>query len=402
MRGKKGLTGFLFCILLLSMAAACINKHSVTVNADIEMEGDWEYEVQEDGTVQIILYTGSDEEVKIPGTFGGCQVTGIAEYAFSGNMMTGITFPDSIRQIGEYAFSNCMELKKVTIPKGVKEIPEFAFSGCTELSTVKFHDSITKIGESAFLDCENLTAVTLPKSVQDIGEFAFSNCTTLKNITIPGSVQAIRLEAFSGCTALKKVTIENGVQSIEAYAFYNCEKLTQIVVPSSVKELDDTAFDNCADNLVIVAPKDSEGEKFASENNIKTEEKTNQGNTGQGNTGQGNTNQEGTSSGEENTISGNGKPGKVKGFKAAAGKGKLTLRWKKMSGVSGYQIQFGRKKNFKGAKSVSVAKAATGYKVKGLKNKKYYIRIRAYIKEKASDGTKKVYGKWVTRAKKVK
>lgn len=402
MRRRKGLTGFLFFILLLLIVMVCMDKYSLTVNADIEMEDDWEYEVQDDGTAWVILYTGSDEVIKIPDAFGGYQVTGIGEYAFSGNMMTGITFPDSIRQIGDHAFTDCMELKKVTIPKGVEEIAESAFSGCSELSAVKFPDSITEIGESAFSDCESLTDVTLPKNLQNIGEYAFSNCTTLKNITIPGSVQAIRLEAFSGCTKLKNVTIESGVRSIEAYAFYNCEKLTQIVIPSSVKELDDTAFDGCADNLVIVAPKDSEGEKFASENNIKTEEKTSQSNTGQGNTGQGNTGQEGTSSGAGDTAGGSRKAGKVKGFKATAGKGKLTLRWKKNSGVSGYQIQVGTKKSFKGAKNVSVSKSATGHTVKRLKSKKYYIRIRTYIREKASGETKKVYGIWVTRTKKVK
>ena len=70
---------------------------------------------------------------------------------------------------------------------------------------------------------------------------------------------------------------------------------------------------------------------------------------------------------------------KVKSFKAKAGKRKLTLTWKKISGAAGYQIQVSTKKNFKGAKTITVSKSKKSYTKKGLKaKKKYYVRIRAY------------------------
>lgn len=95
---------------------------------------------------------------------------------------------------------------------------------------------------------------------------------------------------------------------------------------------------------------------------------------------------------------------KVKSFKAKAGKKKLTLSWKKVSGAAGYQVQIGIKKNFKGAKTISVSKSKKNYVRKGLKSKKkYFIRIRAYKVYKNTYGTmEKVYGSWNKISKKTK
>lgn len=95
---------------------------------------------------------------------------------------------------------------------------------------------------------------------------------------------------------------------------------------------------------------------------------------------------------------------KVKSFKAKAGNKKLTLSWKKLSGAAGYQIQVSAKKNFKGAKTITVSKSKKKYIKKGLKaKKKYYIRIRAYKTYKDANGkTQKAYGKWAAITKKTK
>lgn len=72
----------------------------------------------------------------------------------------------------------------------------------------------------------------------------------------------------------------------------------------------------------------------------------------------------------------------VKGKKA-----KVTV--KKASSISGYQIQYGTKKNFKGAKAVKT-KATTKTLTKLAKNKKYYVRVRTY---KVVNG-KTYYSSW--------
>ena len=90
-------------------------------------------------------------------------------------------------------------------------------------------------------------------------------------------------------------------------------------------------------------------------------------------------------------------PSKVKLTSAKNGKGKkFTVKWKKVTGAKGYQLQYALNKKFKKKKSIQTKK--TKYTIKKLKKKKtYYIRVRAY----KMNGKKKVYGKWST-VKKVK
>lgn len=68
-------------------------------------------------------------------------------------------------------------------------------------------------------------------------------------------------------------------------------------------------------------------------------------------------------------------------------KSTLSVSWKKIKGITGYQIQYSTSKNFKGAKTVNISSKASSGIIKRLKSKKqYYVRIRTY---------KKVYGKTV-------
>ncbi len=90
------------------------------------------------------------------------------------------------------------------------------------------------------------------------------------------------------------------------------------------------------------------------------------------------------------------KAAKIK--KLISGKKQITVKWKKVSSIKGYQLQYGLKKSFKGAKAKKVSASKTSYKIKKLKSKKtYYVRIRTY---KVING-RTVYSKW-SKAKKIK
>lgn len=85
------------------------------------------------------------------------------------------------------------------------------------------------------------------------------------------------------------------------------------------------------------------------------------------------------------------KPNKVTITKLkATAKNKLTVNWKKVSNSNGYIIQYSTNSKFKNAKKIQIKNKKTISKViKSLKrNKKYYIRIRAY---KQVNG-EKIYG----------
>ena len=247
----------------------------------------------EDGTT----ITGLDEtklagvtKIKIPSK---CKVIR-SDYAFLGaesyrSFIAGIEeveIPDTVTEIGSYAFHNFLELKKINIPNSVTRIGKGAFYLCSSLVSIKIPNSVTSIGNDAFSDCSSLTSITIPDSVTSIGYGAFSNCRSLTSITIPDSVTSIGnrtgCQAFSWCSSLtninvsdnnknyssidgvlfnkdktviikypegkesKSYKIPNSVTSIGIYAFSDyCSSLTSITIPDSVTSIGEYAFEGC-------------------------------------------------------------------------------------------------------------------------------------------------------------
>lgn len=71
---------------------------------------------------------------------------------------------------------------------------------------------------------------------------------------------------------------------------------------------------------------------------------------------------------------------------------KLRVSYKKVSGGKGYEIKVSTSKNFTKSTTKTVATSITPKTVTGLKkNKKYYVKVRAY---KIDSASKKVYGKY--------
>ena len=74
--------------------------------------------------------------------------------------------------------------------------------------------------------------------------------------------------------------------------------------------------------------------------------------------------------------------------KVSIKKSKMTVKIKKASKVTGYQIKYSTKKNMKSAKIKTTKKLTNTIKIK--KNKKYYVQVRSY---KIVNG-KKYYSSW--------
>lgn len=86
------------------------------------------------------------------------------------------------------------------------------------------------------------------------------------------------------------------------------------------------------------------------------------------------------------------KPGQVKGLKLKAGKKKVTVTYKKVSGATSYKVTYSTSKKFKKAKTVTVTSGKTVKKtISKLKSKKtYYVKVCAVKKVKGKNFT----GKW--------
>ena len=104
------------------------------------------------------------------------SVTDIGDYAFSHSSLSNIVIPDSVTDIGDYAFSDCSSLTKIVIPNSVTDIGDYAFWECSSLTNIVIPDSVTDIGNSAFEYCSSLSNIVIPNSVTDIGDGAFAYC----------------------------------------------------------------------------------------------------------------------------------------------------------------------------------------------------------------------------------
>ena len=75
----------------------------------------------------------------------------ICDYAFLDNQnLKNVILPDSVKAIGNGAFSGCSALTSVTIGENVKSIGIYAFFNCLSLKSIKLSDTTTEIGDSAF------------------------------------------------------------------------------------------------------------------------------------------------------------------------------------------------------------------------------------------------------------
>ena len=228
--------------------------------------------------------------------FGECRtsIDGIAKYSLDMTALLRVKkdisefrIPNSVMEIGGYAFLWCESLEEAYIPDSVTEIGKCAFQNCTSLKEAHISDSVTEIGDIAFFGCESLKEVYIPDSVTEIGEHAFSGCTSAHFTVdaenefycsesgalfdkeketlisgyalvqdgvcdIPDSVTEIGAYAFYRCRSLKEAHIPDSVTEIGAHAFWGCTSLKEVHIPNSVTEIGERAFDDCTSVHFIV------------------------------------------------------------------------------------------------------------------------------------------------------
>ena len=136
------------------------------------------------GAITLIQWTEPAEVVYIPDTIFDMPVTGIADGAFSQeDVLKYVTIPDTVTNIGAFAFFGCTSLSGVSMPAGLVTIGSQAFQH-SALTKVMFGNSLLTIGEGAFDDCTNLTSIKIPDQVITLGRIAFADCSSLTNATI--------------------------------------------------------------------------------------------------------------------------------------------------------------------------------------------------------------------------
>ena len=247
----------------------------------------------------------------IPSTASSYSVVGIhriATWYNHGRQLDSIFLPNSIRLIGERAFSGLSNLRYIDMPDSITEIRNFAFEG-TRINSVFIPRSLTDIAPMAFVGMSNLeffqvdslnpafTAVDgilfdksgttliaypparttdllripygvthiaigafygfkqdslyIPDNVIYIGANAFQS-SNLTNIVIPYGVTRINEETFAR-SKISSIIIPSSVTSIGSWAFQSTN-LIDVVIPAGVTSIGNAAFDRCHNLISISIP----------------------------------------------------------------------------------------------------------------------------------------------------
>lgn len=238
------------------------------VDRDLE-----EYTIK-DGTVTLadeLFESSQGNAFHIP-----ASVEQIGNRAFAYTQIKALPEMPGLKRIGDEAFYQCKNLKKVTIPETVEYIGGGAFYGCSniwsltynainaeckrlmesnmplekivigdkvrrlpngifsgrEFTEVTLPACLERIDESAFYGCKNLTTINLSDSIRYIGDDAFYGCSSLKNIHWPLRLTTIGSKAFRQ-TALETISLPEGVTSVGDGAFYICPFAKTVYIPST-------------------------------------------------------------------------------------------------------------------------------------------------------------------------
>jgi len=177
-----------------------------------------------------------DPTVKIPNIYNGVEVRRVASNGFAlGAIYLGysISIPSSVREIGDWAFYSCNNLRNVYIGNGVEVIGQCSFTGLPHLHSISIPSSVRSIGADAFTGCVGLSRVKFYNGVESI-EGSFKGCSSLVDVTLPNSLRQLHNGAFNLCISLRHIDLGNGLEELGSTVFEGCAALESITIPSSV------------------------------------------------------------------------------------------------------------------------------------------------------------------------
>lgn len=177
---------------------------------------------------------GSLAGMSIPGS-----VTNIGEEAFAGAGLTNVSIGSGVTTIGDQAFSSCFKLPAFTVDPsntyysslgGVlfdkRQTTLIQFPAGAGAGDYDIPDTVTNIGDYAFVNCTNLTSVTIPDSVTSIDTNAFLLCVSLTNVTIGSGLAKIGGGAFALCYDLRSIYFRGNAPAVDSTVFSSNSSVT--------------------------------------------------------------------------------------------------------------------------------------------------------------------------------
>lgn len=218
--------------------------------------------------------TGNCANVAIPSEIDGSPVVLIGEKVFAERDFVNVYLPMQLVEIDAEAFDACEDLMHVVFPDTLVDIGNYAFYGCSlDGEEIVLPEGLTDLGMGVFYYCTP-KSVYLPSTLSSVGDGFMAGCggeylvspdhediyardglifsksdTILYAFpydrtgiyTVPSSVTKIFDGAFYG-SQLRKIILPNSVRYINDRAFIFCRDLTSIVMSKNVEEIGSRAF----------------------------------------------------------------------------------------------------------------------------------------------------------------
>lgn len=163
----------------------CVNLRNVTIPDSVESIGSYVFDSDSSGRPNTAWYDSQED---------GVVYAGKVLYKYKG-------------QIPEETV--------ITVEEGTKGIAENAFEYQYGLKEISLPDTVTNIGEYAFYRCDLMTEIYIPESVTEIGEYALGYLNNFLDIKVPG----FTIYGYAG-SAAQTYAEENGFTFIEVELEY--------------------------------------------------------------------------------------------------------------------------------------------------------------------------------------
>lgn len=137
------------------------------------------------------------------------------------------------------------------IPEGTLSIYAYAFSS-SAIESVSFPDSLDNIGDNAFSYCDKLKHIGFNNTIEDFGRYGSNNIFTrcgIEVLDIPENIKVLGETMFYSCQ-IEKLIFHEGIEIIKHGALSFFYPDSEIDLPESLRFVEDSNFTENEINIV--------------------------------------------------------------------------------------------------------------------------------------------------------